>query len=95
MTKKSRLQFLITPPPCSISMQKNTGLPSFTATGEEMKLQESWLTAGIKILDTKLGTRAHMYQTPVFMLSLNENRMKTMVRLLPERLAGQVTSDFF
>ncbi|TFG42064.1 MAG: alpha-galactosidase, partial [Bacteroidia bacterium] len=39
---------------------------------EEMRLQESELTAGIKILDTKLGTRAHMYQTPVFMLSLNE-----------------------
>jgi alpha-galactosidase len=39
---------------------------------EEMKLRESELTAGIKILDTKLGTRAHMYQTPVFMLSLNE-----------------------
>jgi len=39
---------------------------------EEMKMQESLLTAGIKILDTKLGTRAHMYQTPVFMLSLNE-----------------------
>jgi alpha-galactosidase len=39
---------------------------------EEMKIQESELTPGIKILDTKLGTRAHMYQTPVFMLSLNE-----------------------
>lgn len=39
---------------------------------EEMKLQESELTAGIKILDTKLGSRAHMYQTPVFLLSLNE-----------------------
>ncbi len=38
---------------------------------EEMKMVESQLTAGIKILDTKLGTRAHMYQTPVFMLSLN------------------------
>jgi len=38
---------------------------------EEMKMAESQLTAGIKILDTKLGTRAHMYQTPVFMLSLN------------------------
>ncbi len=37
----------------------------------EMKMQESELTAGIKILDSKLGTRAHMYQTPVFMLSLN------------------------
>jgi alpha-galactosidase len=38
---------------------------------EEMKIQENELTAGIKILDTKLGTRAHMYQTPVFLLSLN------------------------
>ncbi|MCJ7449273.1 MAG: alpha-galactosidase [Bacteroidales bacterium] len=38
---------------------------------EEMKIQESELTAGIKILDSKLGTRAHMYQTPVFLLSLN------------------------
>jgi alpha-galactosidase len=38
---------------------------------EEMKMQESELTAGIKILDTKLGTRAHMYQTLVFLLSLN------------------------
>jgi alpha-galactosidase len=39
---------------------------------EEMKMQENELTSGIKILDTKLGTRAHMYQTPVFFLSLNE-----------------------
>jgi alpha-galactosidase len=39
---------------------------------EEMKLQESELTSGIKIIDTKLGTRAHMYQTPVFFLSLND-----------------------
>jgi alpha-galactosidase len=39
---------------------------------EEMKIQESELTSGIKILDTKLGTRAHMYQTPVFFLSLND-----------------------
>ncbi len=39
---------------------------------EEMKMTESELTSGIKILDTKLGTRAHMYQTPVFLLSLND-----------------------
>jgi len=38
---------------------------------EEMKMQENELTSGIKILDTKLGARAHMYQTPVFFLSLN------------------------
>jgi len=38
---------------------------------EEMKMQESELTSGIKIIDSKLGTRANMYQTPVFYLSLN------------------------
>ena len=38
---------------------------------EEMRMQESELTSGIKIIDTKLGSRAHMYQTPVFILSLN------------------------
>ncbi len=39
---------------------------------EEMKMDEGELTSGIRIIDTKLGTRAHMYQTPVFFLSLNE-----------------------
>jgi alpha-galactosidase len=39
---------------------------------EEMKMQENELTSGIKIIDSKLGTRAHMYQTPVFFLSLND-----------------------
>lgn len=37
----------------------------------EMQMQESQLTSGIKIIDSKLGSRAHMYQTPVFFLSLN------------------------
>ena len=39
---------------------------------EEMKMQESQLTSGIKIIDSKLGSRAHMYQSPFFLLSLNE-----------------------
>jgi len=34
-------------------------------------MQESELTSGIKIIDSKLGTRAHMYQSPNFFLSLN------------------------
>jgi len=38
---------------------------------EELKIQESELTSGIKIIDSKLGTRAHMYQSPSFLLSLN------------------------
>jgi alpha-galactosidase len=44
---------------------------------EEMKMQEGELTSGIKIIDSKLGTRAHMYQTPVFFLSLNEKSDET------------------
>ncbi len=38
---------------------------------EEMRMEESKLTHGIKILDSKLGTRADMYQTPAFFLSLD------------------------
>ncbi len=38
----------------------------------EMQMQESKLTSGIKIIDSKLGTRVDMYQTPVFFLSLNK-----------------------
>lgn len=38
---------------------------------KEMRMEESRLTSGIKILDSKLGTRADMYQTPSFFLSLN------------------------
>ena len=48
----------------------------------EMKIAESELTSGIKILDSKLGTRAHMYQTPVFMLSLDEKASEDNGRLI-------------
>lgn len=44
---------------------------------EEMKMEESGLTTGIKILDSKLGTRAHMFQSPVFLLSLNRKSTET------------------
>ncbi len=37
----------------------------------EMKMVDSKLTSGIKIIDSKLGTRAHMYQSPVFLVSLD------------------------
>lgn len=39
---------------------------------KEQQIVESQLTSGIKVLDTKLGTRAQMYQSPFFMLSLNK-----------------------
>ena len=37
----------------------------------EMKPEEVKLTAGMKILDTKLGTRADLFQAPSFLLSLH------------------------
>lgn len=39
---------------------------------KEMQPEESRLTHGIKTLDTKLGTRANLFQPSVFMISLNK-----------------------
>ena len=38
---------------------------------KEMQPEEAKLTHGIKTLDTKLGTRADLFQPPVFMVSLD------------------------
>jgi alpha-galactosidase len=38
---------------------------------KEMQPEETQLTHGIKTLDSKLGTRAHLFQPPVFMVSLD------------------------
>ncbi|WP_143308687.1 alpha-galactosidase [Chitinophaga vietnamensis] len=38
----------------------------------EVNMEEQPLTAGMKILDSKLGTRANMYQSPMFLLSLDK-----------------------
>jgi alpha-galactosidase len=38
----------------------------------EMQPEETKLTHGIKVLDTKLGTRANLFQPSVFMVSLDE-----------------------
>lgn len=38
----------------------------------EMQPQESELTAGIKVLDSKLGTRADLYQPPSFIVSFDQ-----------------------
>ncbi|OQP57115.1 alpha-galactosidase [Niastella vici] len=39
---------------------------------KEMQPEESRLTHGIKTLDSKLGTRADLFQPPVFMISLDK-----------------------
>jgi alpha-galactosidase len=38
----------------------------------EMQVEESRLTHGIKTLDSKLGSRANLFQPPVFMVSLDK-----------------------
>lgn len=54
---------------------------------KEMHRQESKLTSGIKIIDSKLGSRADMYQTPAFFLSLNEPATETTGQLIAGTLA--------
>ncbi|MBE7177332.1 MAG: alpha-galactosidase [Mucilaginibacter polytrichastri] len=39
---------------------------------QEMQPEEAQITHGIKTLDTKLGTRANLFQPPVFMVSLDK-----------------------
>ncbi|GAB3851546.1 alpha-galactosidase [Hymenobacter terrigena] len=43
----------------------------------EMGMKETELVAGIKTLDSKLGTRAHMYRSPVFFLSTGGRSTET------------------
>ncbi len=53
----------------------------------EMLPEESRLTSGIKIIDSKLGTRANMYQTPAFFLSLDQPSDETKGELIAGTLA--------
>jgi alpha-galactosidase len=54
---------------------------------EEVKMQESMLTNGIKTIESKLGTRANMFQTPFFFLSLNKPSDETSGEVLAGTLA--------
>ncbi|TKC58453.1 alpha-galactosidase [Pedobacter hiemivivus] len=53
----------------------------------EMRMKESQLTPGIKILDSKLGTRAQMYRSPCFFLSLNKPSDESTGELIAGTLA--------
>ena len=61
---------------------------------KEMRMQESRLTSGIKIIDSKLGTRADMFQTPVFFLSLNTPSDETSGELIAGTLAWSGNFQF-
>lgn len=66
------------------------------AWGREMKPEETELTHGIKTIDTKLGTRANMYEPPVFMVSFDEPATEDNGKVLLANLAwsGNFKADF-
>jgi alpha-galactosidase len=61
---------------------------------KEMRPQESKLTSGIKIIDSKLGTRADMYQTPAFFLSMDTPSDETSGELIAGTLAWSGNFQF-
>ena len=61
---------------------------------EEARMQESRLTSGIKIIDSKLGSRADMFQTPAFFLSLNGPSTETAGEVIAGTLAWSGNFQF-
>lgn len=64
--------------------------------GQEMKPEETLLTHGIKVLDSKLGARANMFQPPSFMLSFDKPIAEDEGKVLMGTLAwtGNFKMDF-
>ncbi len=63
---------------------------------KEMKPEDTKLTAGIKTLDSKLGTRANLFQPPTFMLSFDRQSTEDEGKVLLGTLAwsGNFKIDF-
>lgn len=61
---------------------------------EEVRQQEAELTSGIKIIDSKLGSRAQMYQSPMFLLSMDERATETTGDVLAGTLAWSGNFQF-
>jgi alpha-galactosidase len=64
--------------------------------GREMKPEETKLTAGIKTLDSKLGTRANLFQPPTFTLSFDQQATENDGKVLLGTLgwSGNFSIDF-
>ncbi|WP_310590332.1 alpha-galactosidase [Dyadobacter sp. NIV53] len=62
----------------------------------EMQPEEEQLTAGIRVLDSKLGTRANLFQPPSFLLSFDKPASETEGKVLLGTLAwsGNFRMDF-
>lgn len=54
---------------------------------KEVNMEESKLTSGIKIIDSKLGSRTNFYQSPFFFLSLGQPATETSGDLIAGTLA--------
>ncbi|MFL9484002.1 alpha-galactosidase [Chitinophagaceae bacterium LWZ2-11] len=54
---------------------------------KETHMEENKLTSGIKIIDSKLGARSNMYQSPFFFLSLNKQSKENEGELIAGTLA--------
>jgi alpha-galactosidase len=61
---------------------------------EEMRMQESELTSGIKIIDSKLGTRAQIFQHPEFQIALDKPATETQGELISGTLAWSGSFQF-
>jgi len=66
------------------------------AWGREMKPEQTLLTHGIKTIDSKLGTRADLYEHPVFILSFDNPATENEGKVLLGTLAwsGNFKMDF-
>jgi alpha-galactosidase len=62
--------------------------------GKEMRMEENVLTSGIKIIDSKLGVRANMYQTPTFFVSLDSKSTETSGEVIAGTLAWSGNFQF-
>ncbi|MBO0931939.1 alpha-galactosidase [Fibrella aquatilis] len=60
----------------------------------EVRPEETQLTGGMKVLDSKLGTRAQMFQAPMFMLSLNQPAQEEQGEVLAGTLAWSGNFQF-
>ena len=61
---------------------------------QEMRQQEAELTSGIKVLDSKLGTRPDLFQAPTFFLALGQAASETQGELVAGTLAWSGNFQF-
>ena len=61
---------------------------------KEVRMQETQLSSGIKIIDSKLGSRANIFQTPMFFVSLDQPATENEGQVLAGTLAWTGSFQF-